>query len=46
MGVNLYQVLIPCLAKCWNNEVALLTNQEGKKVDKPLVKEYKSMESF
>ena len=27
--VDLYQVVNPCSAKCWDSEVALLTSQEG-----------------
>ena len=29
MVVDLYEVLNPCLARCWDNEVVLLTNQKG-----------------
>ena len=28
--VDLYQVLNPCSARCWDSEVALLTHQEVK----------------
>jgi hypothetical protein len=32
MVVNLYQVLNPSSARCWDSEDALLTSQEGDKV--------------
>ena len=45
MVVDLCQVSNSCSARCWESEVALLINQEGDKVGKPLLKAHSKLES-